>query len=297
MLLLSPLIPQPVAAMLRLIARSSQVARTARIARPSALVNSAAPAASHSVVLATAARCSRRAFSSATPKDGSSAATPAATPATPAAPASATPASPSPAGASSPADKATADPAASAADSLPDLASFPSDEDPAVTAKRLLLAEDVSREKNRRDLFNHWGKLGLILGAMLSFKLYRSYTHGDPVLSNPLARPVHRPSPTFDPNPAAEDSQLWHLLRLMHPGIEPIPELAEQWARAREQKARRLEWDASAEGQAHWESNKTKADWERMQYGFLPVFEVDLPVQLTEEQREKIREAAKKRAF
>lgn len=143
-----------------------------------------------------------------------------------------------------------------------------------MTAKRLLLAEDVSRETNRRDLQKHLAGLAAILGLGVAYKVYRHYSYGEAVIRNPLRAPPRRPSPTFDPNPAAEESPLWELMRQMHPGIEPVPELAAEWARARAERQRRLEWDESPEGLAHWQSNKTKADWERLQYGFLQPIEV-----------------------
>ena len=167
-----------------------------------------------------------------------------------------------------------------------------------MTAKRLLLSEEISRDANRRGLYRHWAALAAILGLGVAYKVYRHYSYGDAVLSNPLKVPARRAAPTFDPNPAAEDSPLWELMRQMHPGVEPIPELKEQWERTRREKARRLAWDASPEGIAHWEKNKTKADWERMQCGYLQTFEVEPPhVTLTEEQRNRIREAAKARSF
>jgi len=61
-----------------------------------------------------------------------------------------------------------------AKDGLPDLYQLPADEDPAVTAARVLVREDLHREKQRKEIIEHFS---IVLGGLALLAAYAVYVY------------------------------------------------------------------------------------------------------------------------
>ena len=61
-----------------------------------------------------------------------------------------------------------------AKDGLPDLYQLPADEDPAVTAARVLVREDLHKEKQRKEIIEHFS---IVLGGLALLAAYAVYVY------------------------------------------------------------------------------------------------------------------------
>jgi hypothetical protein len=119
-----------------------------------------------------------------------------------------------------------------------DLDDYPADEDPSITAARIMAREDVKREREQRQGNQRLLIIGTSFTLAFSYHIYRCRRDNLPIFQTwlTLGPPPVSKAPLPNPHPYAEDGAVWTALRQEMPFLKPNPQLQEEWKRDAEIK-------------------------------------------------------------